>query len=80
MDPLIKSQLLYQLSYAPVQERRAGGAGFAERPWEYQKGAGMSSLPIDSPPIDAPRQRDAGGGQPWVNLPRTTRSDHSLAA
>jgi len=40
----------------------------------------MSSLPIDSPPIDAPRQRDSGGGQPWVNLPRTTRSDHSLAA
>ena len=48
MDPLIKSQLLYQLSYAPLK----GGRGVAKVGWGVKRSGGVCrSLNYPAPPV-----------------------------
>ncbi len=71
MDPLIKSQLLYQLSYAPEPSVRTTGAGSSKiiGVWEASQGqsrAGDQMLLTSGPLLlDQSRFIAISSGKPW---------------
>jgi hypothetical protein len=80
LDPLIKSQLLYQLSYAPVR-RTLARPGTGERitnalpPVQRRNGLAVNFMSSQGVPA-AEARVGAGAGQPWMALAFVTSSDH----
>ena len=70
MDPLIKSQLLYQLSYAPTHRAKADGAHIAipfqpVQPFDRAFGRRANKLSFASPTIHARGTCDRSLEGPW---------------